>query len=315
MHRWKFLLVGFLIVAGAAAVVGTASAVTASFSNPTNITINDGGACGLNDESLNPAPATPYPSPIVVSGVVGNINDVNVSITSLSHTWPDDVGLLLVGPTGARSLLMADAGDGAPVSLVNLTFDQQSGAVLPDNGQIVSGTFRPSVYSSGFPFGCIHPASFPAPAPAGPYGATLNAFNGTNPNGVWNLFVIDDTGFDVGSINGGWSLTISTATGTLTVNKMLVSNPLDPGKFNLLVDGVTKAACVGNNGTTGPLVVLPGGHTISETACFGTNLGNYVTSITCDNGFFSWGTSIFVFVNTGEDVTCTIKNQRKLFKV
>jgi hypothetical protein len=35
-------------------------------------------------------------------------------------------------------------------------------------------------------------------------------FNGTNPNGTWELYVIDDTGADGGQISNGWSLQIST---------------------------------------------------------------------------------------------------------
>jgi hypothetical protein len=53
--------------------------------------------------------------------------------------------------------------------------------------------------------------NFPAPAPAGPYAAALSAFNGTDANGAWSLYVFDDGPGDVGSFAGGWSLTISTA--------------------------------------------------------------------------------------------------------
>ena len=38
---------------------------------------------------------------------------------------------------------------------------------------------------------------------------TLAAFNGVNPNGTWSLYVVDDLGADVGTITGGWSLTIT----------------------------------------------------------------------------------------------------------
>jgi uncharacterized repeat protein (TIGR01451 family) len=48
-------------------------------------------------------------------------------------------------------------------------------------------------------------------APAAPYGSTLSVLNGGNPNGTWNLFVLDDKPLDVGVITNGWILTLTTA--------------------------------------------------------------------------------------------------------
>ena len=60
-----------------------------------------------------------------------------------------------------------------------------------------------------------HPEDlYPAPAPDPPWGSTLSVFNGTNPNGTWSLYIVDDyNGFD-GYIEGGWCLTINTTAGT-----------------------------------------------------------------------------------------------------
>jgi uncharacterized repeat protein (TIGR01451 family) len=52
------------------------------------------------------------------------------------------------------------------------------------------------------------PVKITAPAP--PYGSTLSVVNGGNPNGAWNLFVLDDQSPDSGIISNGWSLTLTT---------------------------------------------------------------------------------------------------------
>jgi uncharacterized repeat protein (TIGR01451 family) len=48
-------------------------------------------------------------------------------------------------------------------------------------------------------------------APLPPYGTTLSALNGGNPNGNWFLFVQDDQTFNSGMISNGWSITLTTA--------------------------------------------------------------------------------------------------------
>ena len=58
---------------------------------------------------------------------------------------------------------------------------------------------------------------------------------------------------------------------TLTVNKVLVP-ALDPGLFNLQIDGSTAGtgANVGNGGTTGAVASALGGHIVGEAAGSGT---------------------------------------------
>ena len=201
MRRSVWLLAAVVAVTSVC-LAAPALAGAATFSNSGTITIND-GSCSVGGSA---AAATPYPSAITVSGLTGTVADVNVMLTGLSHTFPDDVDVLLVGPQGQSTILMADTGGNAPVSGVNLTFDDAAATSLPDEAQIVSGTYKPTV---GTPNGCPVPSSFPAPAPAGPDGSSLSVFNGTDANGTWSLYVIDDSNQDVGSISGGWSLDIT----------------------------------------------------------------------------------------------------------
>jgi large repetitive protein len=172
-------------------------AAAVNFTNPAAIIIPEVG------------PASPYPSIITVTGVVGATSDVNVTLMSVSHTFPEDVGVLLVGPGGQTVVLMngaggVTAGGVTPVVNANITLDDQAPTDLPASGEIPSGSYRPTNF---------FPAEiFPPPAPGAPYGALLSVFNSTNPNGTWSLFVNDFAAGDSGTISGGWTLSVLTVT-------------------------------------------------------------------------------------------------------
>ena len=146
--------------------------------------------------------ANPYPSGIVVSGVTGTVTKVTVTLPNVTHSYPDDLDIVLIGPLGQKVMLMSDAGEGPDLTGVALTFDDAAPFALPDGPGIMSGTYKPTDYEIG--------ETFPAPAPPPPYGLALSVFNGANPNGTWNLYVVDDDGLDQGTIAGGWSLSITT---------------------------------------------------------------------------------------------------------
>jgi len=171
--------------------LGSAPPTTNLFSNTGAITIPNSGS------------GTPYPSDISVAGLIGTITKVSVTLTNITHTFPDEIDVLLVSPAGQKVLLMSDAGDGGNLVNVSLTFDDAAILLLPDSSQIVSGTFKPSNYDTTTDV-------FAAPAPGSPYAATLSAFNGSSPNGTWSLYVRDDAAGDSGSIANGWRLTIVT---------------------------------------------------------------------------------------------------------
>ncbi|HWI58968.1 MAG TPA: proprotein convertase P-domain-containing protein, partial [Bacillota bacterium] len=146
---------------------------------------------------------SPYPSEVTVSGLAGRIQQATVTLHGLSHTWPDDLDILLVSPSGASVLLLSDAGGGNNVTNLTLTFDANAANLLPDDGPLNSGTWQPSLYENDTPF--------PAPAPATASANSLSALAGTDPNGSWKLFVMDDYGSDDGGvITGDWRLTLVT---------------------------------------------------------------------------------------------------------
>lgn len=162
----------------------------------------------------NSGPATPYPTSITVSNQTGLVSKVAVTLNGLTHSFPDDLDILLVSPDGQKLMLMSDAGGAYAVSGVNIIFDQP-GAPLPDAAQIVSGTFRPSDYEAG--------DSLPGLAPSAPYATTFAVFNGSAPNGVWSLYVNDDSAGDSGSISGGWSLALTTVNTVNPVANLSIS--------------------------------------------------------------------------------------------
>ena len=150
----------------------------------------------------DPGIANRYPAEFEVIGLKGQITKVTAQLNDVAHSWPEDLDVLLVGPTGRTVLLMSDAG--GPFSTLydsrRIIFDDDAAAVLP-TGEFPSGTYRPSDYQVG--------DSFPRTAPLGPY-ASLAEFKCTNPNGIWKLFVVDDSnpGF-AGGILGGFSLNVT----------------------------------------------------------------------------------------------------------
>jgi len=182
---------------------------TRTFANQTTITV----------DALLTGPATPYPSTIVVSGMTAAVYKVTATLSNLSHTFPDDLDILLVGPTGRATFLMSDAGLNFNASGVTLTFDDDAATPIPNSDQLVSGTFRPANY--------LPNETMPPPAPPPPYVATLSVFKGTNPNGTWSLYVFDDTSEDGGSIGNGWSLSITTIDpiSDLAVTQKVAPNP------------------------------------------------------------------------------------------
>ncbi|MCG3164755.1 MAG: hypothetical protein POELPBGB_00514 [Bacteroidia bacterium] len=150
----------------------------------------------------------PYPSTISVSGMPGTITNVTVALTNISHTFPDDIDMVLVSPTGQAVTLMSDVGGTNDLINVNLTFADGSPA-MSDGGAIPSGTYAPTDFTT--------PDNYPAPGPGGVSPpALLSTFNGNNANGTWSLYIVDDVSADVGSI-ASWSITVTTSGCLITV--------------------------------------------------------------------------------------------------
>src|SRR4051794_14022125 len=110
-----------------------------NLSNPSPIVIPQAGTQGVG---------APFPARIVVRNLNRPVSKVTVTINSFVHTFPDDVHLMLVGPQGQSTYLMGNAGGATDVNGINITFDDDALNNLPDNGPMVSGRFRPTLFGA-----------------------------------------------------------------------------------------------------------------------------------------------------------------------
>src|SRR5918995_3948249 len=124
------------------------------------------------------------------------------------------------------------------MAATTVNLDDDAAAVLPDATSWGASpvTARPTNHAGT--------DVFPAPAPAVSAATTLSTFDGTNPNGTWELYAVDDAMGEVGSISGGWCLTIDAATAVAT-STTIASND-NP---SLTGDPVTFTATVTSSGS------------------------------------------------------------------
>ncbi len=164
------------------------------------------------------APSTP--ASISVSGLQGTVTDVNVRLTGISHTFPDDMDVILQSPSGRTALIMSDVGSAVssratnktsyPADGITLTLDDQSSRSLSDTDPLVSGIYKPTNVTD------LNEGTTEGDAP-GPFSASfpsaLSTFNGESANGTWKLWVDDDNlnaKDTAGKLYGGWGLDIKT---------------------------------------------------------------------------------------------------------
>jgi len=191
-----------------------------TFSNATNISIPGSGN------------GSPYPSTIAVSGMDNCVTEIQVRIPNISHTYYDDIDIMLSGPGNTvRIFLMSDCnGDNSGTGNRNFLF-RQSGGALSDGSLNASGTYRPTDFQTGESLPTIGAATT----------TTLASFNGINPNGTWSLWVRDDASGDAGSLIGGWSIIVTTITASVAPTAAsAATNPACVGtSVNLTASGGT----------------------------------------------------------------------------
>jgi subtilisin-like proprotein convertase family protein len=194
------------------ALLPLASARAQIFSNNAPISIPSAGT------------ATPYPSTINVTGVPDGTS-VRVRLKNFTHTFPADVGVLLVAPDGQSHQLIAPipGSSGFPVSGITLTLDADAQTPLPN--PLVTGTFRAAGGNQ----------VYAAPANTFPRTNVLGSLLGT-PNGAWRLFVQDFAAGDLGSIAGGWEIEFFDVPQPRISNEFTYQGRLDGGIADGFID-------------------------------------------------------------------------------
>ena len=216
MSRHPSLLgLGLAALLTASIAVGSpaAHAATTTYSSSAEVPIGlttevaTGGGIAIDDAPIGTVqPARPYASYASVSGLVGDVSKVVLELKGFDHTAPGDVDVMLVSPDGRSTVVMSDVGGAHPIPAIDLTFDDSSAPYLSD-ATLVGGSYHPANAGQAVD-------TFPAPAPTASTSpnTALSELNGSSPNGVWSLYVVDDAYLDSGSISG-WSVTI-TSTGS-----------------------------------------------------------------------------------------------------
>lgn len=117
-----------------------------------------------------------------------------------------------------------------------------------------------------------------------------------------------------------WDLECANCGSTIEIREQ--TNPaIDPGKFDLRLDGMVAKGGV-SNGTTGPLATTAGSHRVTETGANGTDLGLYGQQVSCvdldqDDAVIVSGPSSDVFVDVPDNhrVVCAFTNSTSTLTV
>jgi uncharacterized repeat protein (TIGR01451 family) len=220
--------------------------------------------------------ASTYPSTINISGLGGVVTRAVVTLKGVTHQFPHDINALLVSPSGSTVLLMSHTGGGHSATNLTLTFDDAATGTLPNSDALASGTNKPSGYPAA--------VTLPPGAPARPYGTSMGSVCGGTPNGTWALYVFDDAVGDSGSIAGGWTLNLSTATTLRAIADLGVTMTTVPG--SLFVGGtITNTVTVTNVGpaaATGILVtnsLSSGGQIVTPVGALAANASTTFTVV------------------------------------
>ena len=184
------------------ALTSRASSTNATFTATPGLTVPDANPVGLV-------------STLTVGDMTGNTINLTVNL-DITGGFTGDLYAYLVSPTGTIVVLLNRVGMSSSDPFgygdagFNITLDSasgnnihtyQSGGYTISGGQL-TGTWAPDGRT-------IDPLSAPSAFDAGPTGSTLTSLDGTDPNGVWTLFIADLSPGGESTIVS-WGLTVMT---------------------------------------------------------------------------------------------------------
>jgi len=159
--------------------------------------------------------------------MTGRVSKATVTLDGLSHTFPHDVNMLLVSPSGSNVLVMSHTGGAYGVTNLDLVFDDAATVSLPNYGLITNGTYKPSSYEG--------PVALPGTAPASSYQSALSGMVWSNPNGAWSEAAWVGGRRSAAPINPADSATITMPSCSAPVNSMPASTNcvrgIEPASF------------------------------------------------------------------------------------
>src|SRR4051794_976625 len=76
----------------------------------------------INDSISPPTKAATYPSMLSVTGLSGQlIVKATITLNGFTHEYPSDVTMLLIGPSGEKTIVVSETGGQIPLAVTNLT--------------------------------------------------------------------------------------------------------------------------------------------------------------------------------------------------
>ncbi len=192
------------------------NSLSATFNQTEAVRISDRASATTAD--LNPIAGRGdlYPSVLKVSGLLGKIADMSVTLKGLDVTADNNLDIWLEGPQGQRVVLLSDAGNGTALNNFTLTFNNAGAPALAGSTSTLvnNNIYRPTNNSGGA--NDLDPAAFAGAATA------FDPFigqSGSALNGDWKLYIEDDTdsGVDAekfGRLLNGWSITFNRTAGS-----------------------------------------------------------------------------------------------------
>lgn len=169
-------------------VAATATSSSSSVCAGTSINLSSTplfSRANYNSASIPDNSSTGTSSPIVISGISGNLNNTSIKIVSVkinvSHSSDDQLDISLIAPDGTALNLSSDNG-GSGNNYTNTVFLNGATTTITSGSAPFTGNFAPET--------------------------AFSTLNGKNANGTWNLKVADDAFFTTGTLSN-WEITFA----------------------------------------------------------------------------------------------------------